>query len=162
MTTVTKTLTARDIMIKKLVVLRPHIELFEAVSLLLRHQISGAPVVDYDGRYLGIFSERSSIRLLMASSYDNSPSTEILPFIDAEAKTISPETDVLSIMQVFLNTRYRRLPVLDKEGELIGQVSRRDVLRAVHKSLEQKEPGADDSSILYISGVIDRKDAPFT
>ena len=161
MATITKSLTARDIMVKKLVVLRPDMDVFEAISLLLRHQISGAPVVDFDGRYLGVFSERSSIRLIMTAAVDNAPTTQILSFVDSDAKTITEHTDLLTIMQTFLNSPYRRLPVLSSDGEILGQVSRRDVLRATHKMMEQKQPSAEDSSILYLSGIMDRQDSPF-
>ncbi len=42
-------ITARECMTKKLVTLRPEMDVLEAVSLLLKNHISGAPVVDADG-----------------------------------------------------------------------------------------------------------------
>ena len=48
--------TAREIMTRKLVTLRPETRVVDAAALLLKHGISGAPVVDEDGRLLGLLS----------------------------------------------------------------------------------------------------------
>ena len=149
---------ARDIMTRRLVTLRPEMDVFDAIDLLLRNKISGAPVVDGDGSFIGVFSERCSISLLVAAAYDGAPTNRIAPFVDRDVSTLSPETDLLTIAERFLNTNQRRLPVLDG-GRLVGQVSRRDVLKAAHALLDQT-PSSDESSLLYLSGVIERKDAP--
>jgi CBS domain-containing protein len=143
---------ARDIMVRKVITFRPQMDLFEAIELLLRHKISGAPVVDDAGRYLGVFSERCSISLLLSAAYDGAPTSRIEPFIDHDVETIHPETDLLTIAQTFLGTPSRRLPVVD-EGRLVGQVSRRDLLRAAHRLLDMGR--SEGSSVLYLSGLDD-------
>lgn len=151
---------ARDIMVTKLITLRPDMDVFDAIDRLLKHQISGAPVVDGSGGFVGVFSERCSISLLVAANYDGAPTNRIEPFVERDVATISPDTDLLTIAERFLNSNQRRLPVLDG-GRLVGQVSRRDVLRAARKLLQQSPvPGPDESSLLYLSGVVERKDAP--
>ncbi len=72
--------------------------------------------------------------------------------MDADAKTITVDIDLLTIAQTFLSTPYRRLPVL-RDGKVIGQVSRRDVLAGVYRLIE---PVAGDRqlSVLYLSGVL--------
>ncbi len=141
---------ARDIMVTRLVTLRLGIDVFEAIDVLLRNRISGAPVVDENEQYVGVFSERCSISLLLAAAYDGAPTNKIDQFIDRQNETITPETDLLTIAQTFLGTLYRRLPVLE-EGRLIGQVSRRDVLRAAHSLLDMGV--TEGSSVLYLSGL---------
>ncbi len=147
---------ARDIMTKRLVTLHPDMDVFAAIDVLLKNKISGAPVVDRDGTYIGIFSERSSISLLVAAAYDGIPTNEISRFVDRDAVTISPETDLLTIAQTFLSHHDRRLPVL-YEGRLVGQVSRRDLLRAAHQLLEMG--ASEGSSVLYLSGLNDPTDS---
>ncbi len=148
---------ARDIMATKLITLTPDMDVFDAIDRLLKHQISGAPVVDSSGSFVGVFSEQCSISLLVAAAYDSAPTNRIDPFVDRDVATIEPETDLLTIAERFINTHQRRLPVLDN-GRLVGQISRRDVLKAA-RALLQLAP-VQESSTLYLSGVIDRKDAP--
>ena len=150
---------ARDFMITKLVTLRPEMDVIRAVQLLLKNRISGAPVVDHDGNYLGVFSEKCSLNVLLDAAYEQLPSNEVRVFMDTEARTISPDTHLLSIAQVFLLTPYRRLPVLE-EGQLVGQVSRRDVLRASLDLLRQSPTRQPEKSLLYLSALIERYEAP--
>lgn len=143
---------ARDLMVSRLITLDPDMDVFEAIDVLLKNRISGAPVVDRDGNYLGVFSERCSISLLLSAAYDGAPTSTIRPFVDATAETISPETDLLTIAQTFLSTTSRRLPVLEN-GRLVGQVSRRDLLKAAHRLLDMGQ--SEGSSVLYLSGLSD-------
>ncbi|MEO1498143.1 MAG: CBS domain-containing protein [Planctomycetota bacterium] len=152
------TVLARDFMVTKLVTLRPEMDVHEAIQLLLRRRISGAPVVGPNYEYLGIFSERCSMQVLLDSAYEQLPSNHVGAFMDKEAMTIQPETQLLSIAQAFLLTNYRRLPVVDDAGMLLGQISRRDVLRAAMKELGHTP--VRERSLLYLSALVSRDDAP--
>jgi len=151
--------TARDFMVTRLVTLRPEMDVIKAVQLLLKNRISGAPVVDAQGRYLGVFSEKCSMHVLLDAAYEQLPSSEVRAFMDTDAQTIEPDTHLLSIAQVFLLTPYRRLPVLES-GELVGQVSRRDVIRASLDLLKHPPSRAEGSSLLYLSALVERHEAP--
>jgi len=151
------TKTARDIMRVKLVTLRPWFDVFEAVSLLLKNQISGAPVVEGDGTFLGVFSERNCMNLIVSAAYDQMPSNTIEAFMDRVAPTICETTDLLSIAETFQRTGARRLPVLDGT-QLVGQISRRDLMREVHDQIRFVPPG--ERSLLYLSSLTDRENAP--
>ena len=52
-------------MSKKLLTLSPGTDAIEAISMLLKQRFSGAPVVDAEGKFLGVFSERYIMRLLI-------------------------------------------------------------------------------------------------
>ena len=148
---------AKDIMIEKVVTLRPDMDLFDAIALLLKHRISGAPVVDDQGMYIGVFSEISCLRMLVKAAYDQLPTTQLFAFVATDDQTIDESTDLLTIAQLFLSTEQRRLPVL-REGKLVGQVSRRDVLSAAHSLMAiTPEQGSD---ILYLSSTRDRSEVP--
>ena len=120
---------AKEIMVTKLVTLSPDMDVFDAIGLLLKHRISGAPVIDSDWNLVGIFSEKDSMRVLLEAAYDQLPTTQLFAFMDTDVRTINEETDLLTIAQIFRTTPYRRLPVL-RDDKLVGQVSRRDVLQA--------------------------------
>ena len=150
--------TARDFMITKLVKLKPDMDVFDGVRLLLKNRISGAPVVDADGTYIGVFSEKCSMHVLLDAAYENLPTNEVKAFMDTDAQTIKPDTQLLSIAQLFLLSSYRRLPVVDDDGKLLGQVSRRDVLKAAMQSIDKRP--AKEKSLLYLSALVERQDAP--
>jgi CBS domain-containing protein len=134
--------TAREIMTRSLVTLTPEMTVLSAVSVLLRHRISGAPVVDAAGRFLGIFSELDCLRVLAAGEfYSDDPSEEGSVGVQmtdaAKCRSVSPDVDIYSLAQYFLTHSVRRLPVLDG-NDLVGQVSRRDVLGAMEKLSQRR------------------------
>ena len=144
------TILAKDMMTKKLVTLCPTMDVFEAIDVLLRKRISGAPVVDHHGCFLGIFSESSSMRVIVNAAYDGLPDAGLMAFVDTDPPTVSPDTDMLTICQTFLDQATRRLPVL-KDGVLLGQVSRRDVMRKVVSLQKTRECCGQE--LLYLSAL---------
>ena len=125
-------LPASRFMATDIVTLRPEMDSLEAVALLLRNRFSGAPVVDAAGNFLGVFSERYSMQLLVHAAYESVPSTAVGAFMNTDrGRLIAEDTDLLTVAQTFLDTYYRRLPVL-RGDRLVGQVSHRDVLRTEH------------------------------
>ena len=124
--------TASEIMVRKLVTLRPDMPVSEATLLLLKYKISGAPVVDPDGKLLGLLSEFDCLRALTSSEYNLDAHNDLVAVSDLMTEsihTIAPELDLFAIAHEFVTLRLRRLPVVAR-GELLGQVSRRDVLQA--------------------------------
>lgn len=143
-------------MVTKPITLRPDTDVFVAIDTLIQKRISGAPVLDEDNRFLGVFSEGCAINLLLAAAWEDAPSGTIERFIERDAPTISPETDLLTVAQTFLHTTSRRLPVL-VDGRLVGQVSRRDLLKAAGRLLEMGR--SESSSVLYLGGTDDDSDS---
>ena len=124
---------ARDIMVSRLITLKPDRDVFDAIGHLLKHRISGAPVVDDQRNFLGVFSERYCMSVLIESAHEQLPTAKIAAFMNTDVGRAIPEdTKLLDIAQIFLYTHYRRLPVL-RDGKLVGLICRRDVLRAAHK-----------------------------
>ena len=148
---------AKDIMVTNLVTLGPGMDVFDAIDLLLKNRVSGAPVIDDQGEFLGVFSEHSCLELLVDAAYEQLPSTQLMPFIETEAPTIAEDADLLTIARTFLRTTTRRLPVL-RGGRLVGQISRRDVIGCAHKLMAvSREKGSD---LLYLSSILPREEAP--
>lgn len=148
---------ARSIMVTRLVTLSSNMDVFEAIGLLLRHRISGAPVVDLDGNYIGNFTEKESMRVLLDAAVDSMPCCDVEYYVDRDARTIDDDTDLLTIAHIFHTTPCRQLPVL-RNGQLIGQVSRRDVLRTAFDMLNLAP--CRETGLLYISSILERKEAP--
>ncbi len=119
---------ARQLMSPKLVVLNPLADVVKAIGDLLKNHISGVPVVDADNRFLGVFSEKTSMSVLIQVAYEQLPSTTVGEFMNRDyGRTILEDASFLECARLFRETPYRRLPVL-RGGQVIGQVSRRDLL----------------------------------
>ena len=153
------TITAREMMVSNLITLSPDMDVLDAIDVLLKHRISGAPVVDSDGHFLGIFSERSCMRFILDAAYDQLPTNVLLAFVDPTPPVIGEDTDVLTIAQTFVDASCRRLPVLDDRGHLIGQISRRDVMRAIRSHLGTPAPQSAITG-LYLSAIFESGDRP--
>ncbi|MEE2665957.1 MAG: CBS domain-containing protein [Myxococcota bacterium] len=126
---------ARSIMQKSLTTLSPDDTFFDAIRTFLKHRISGAPVVGEDGELLGICSELDCLKVLASGEYyrdDHQAEGTVRSMMSTEYHSVAPHTDIYTLAQLFVKHNVRRLPVIEN-GELIGQLSRRDVLRAMEK-----------------------------
>lgn len=150
--------TAREIMLTKVITLRPHVQAMDAIKIMLKHKIAGIPIVDTNGHYMGVFTEKSSLSLLIGVEYESNPTTEISQYIDTDAETIDEDTDLLTIVNIFLKKPFRRLPVIRNGNELVGLVCRRDVLRAFHRGVKQQN-SSSDSGVLFLSGLLEREES---
>ena len=145
-------------MVTKLITLAPEMELREAAKRLLKHQISGAPVVDSTGELVDIFSAKDLLTALIDAAYEQLPSSEVRAYMTRDLHTIPDDLDLLSIAQLFQRNDFRRLPVVC-DGKLVGQISRRDVMRAV---IELLEPVRDHhKALLYLSALRETGQPPF-
>lgn len=141
------------------VTLFPETDVLDAVQVLLDHRLSGAPVVAKDRRYLGVFSEKCSMQVLLDAAYERLPVRHVGAYMDSEAQTIGPATHLLSVAQVFLLTPYRVLPVVE-HGWLIGQVARRDVLQCWMELIAESPDQNRDAALAYFSELFASEEAP--
>jgi CBS domain-containing protein len=118
---------------RSLVTLSPDDTFFDAIRTFLRYRISGAPVIDTNGRLVGICSERDCLEVLANGEYwrdDPGALGTVGGMMRTTFETVPPHADIYALAQRFVAHNVRRLPVIEN-GELIGQLSRRDVLRAM-------------------------------
>ncbi|HMQ46254.1 MAG TPA: CBS domain-containing protein [Saprospiraceae bacterium] len=122
-------------MATKLITFTPDADIREAIDVLLKKKISGAPVVDDKGKLIGMLSEVDCLRILLDGPYNKEPAKTLVcvrDYMSGDVTTISSEKTILDAAFLFVNSGLKRLPVLEN-GELIGQISRVDVLHAVAK-----------------------------
>jgi predicted transcriptional regulator len=127
-----KELNAANIMTKKLITFTPETQVLNAINTLISCRISGAPVLDEEGNLMGMLSEIDCMETYVQSAYHNEMGGLVKDFMSTEVKTISSSMGIVDLAEYFLETHFRRLPVVDN-GKLVGQISRRDVLRAIQK-----------------------------
>jgi CBS domain-containing protein len=133
-------LTARDIMNTHVESLRPDVPIADAVQLLIRRGYSGAPVLDEGGRLVGILSELDCLRVLAEAAYEGWPEGDVRGHMQKEVKSVSEEVDVLVVCEAFVEGGVRRLPVLDRNGQIVGLITRRDLMRGLD-ALERAHRG---------------------
>jgi CBS domain-containing protein len=110
---------ARDVMTTSVVSVAPDESVDEAARLLTFHDISGLPVCE-GGRIIGVVSEADLI------GKSGSMVSEVMT---SPAVTVAETTSLESVAELLTQQRIRRLPVVDAQGNVVGVVSRRDVLR---------------------------------
>ncbi len=129
-------LTAQDIMTEDVVTVGSNAVVQEAMDILLEKQISGLPVVDAQGKLVGIVTEFA----LLAIAYDeNIRQEKILKHMSTELITVSPEDSIRKVADLCIIHRVRRIPVV-QDGRLLGLIARRDVLEGMYHP--QKEVNA--------------------
>lgn len=125
--------TASDIMTRALVALTAEMPILDAVRVLLKYQISGAPVIDEEGRLTGICTEFDCLRVLSSGVFyddDHGGEGTVAHSMSTDCHAVESHQDIYALAQLFLDQRVQRLPVVE-DGRLVGQISRRDVLRAM-------------------------------
>jgi CBS domain-containing protein len=125
---------AKDIMTKEVVVATPQTTIEEAIKLLVKYRITGLPVVDGAGKLVGVISEYDIIESLIPRVTGGNLSEEWLqqpiPCPSDRKVIVIPESASLEkILQRFVKTKNRRLPVVNKSGKLVGVITRRDIIR---------------------------------
>ncbi|MBL8900640.1 MAG: CBS domain-containing protein [Planctomycetes bacterium] len=141
--------TARDVMAKTLISLRPEHSLAEAIVFLRSKQISGAPVIDGAGQLVGMLSEYDCLRVLASGEFfdeDHAEEQTVGANMTREMTTVDIDADLYSIAHLFLSRKLRRVPVLE-QGRVVGCVSRRDVLRGVESVWEQRRTQSEKPKV---------------
>ncbi len=127
-----KSVKVSDYMTRKLITFTEDMDLFEAIRIFSEQQVSGAPVIDKQDRLVGIMSEVDCLRGILDKTYhEEEVGGTVGEFMTREVDTVDTNTDIIAIAGQFIHRGRRRIPVVDN-GTLVGQVSRKDILRAVN------------------------------
>lgn len=124
----------QDYMTKKLITFTPDQCILKVMELFTKHNISGGPVLDNNGFLVGIISEADCMKTISESRYFNQPILEksVETYMTKNVDTIAPDISIFDAAGVFHRNNRRRLPVL-KDGLLVGQISRKDIVVAALK-----------------------------
>lgn len=127
-----KSVLIKDYMATNLTTFTPEMEISEAIQYLNTHKISGAPVVDERGNLAGVLSEKDCLKVALQSTYyEDWVGGEVSEYMTANVETVADTASVVDIADKFLKSSFKRYPVINEEGDLVGQISRSDILRAM-------------------------------
>ena len=124
----------RDFMDKVVPTVPPEMPILDAVDFLLDKHVTGAPVVDGQGRVCGMITEKDCLRLLTTGMDGDVPSGVVRDFMTTDVAACEPGMNVYFVAGLFLKANYRRLPVIE-HGKLVGAITRFDILRVIKANL---------------------------
>lgn len=124
-------LKVKDYMSRDLIVFKPEQSIEEVIQILIKHKISGGPVVNDKYELVGIISEGDCLKQVSESRYYNMPIKEnrVEKSMAKEVDTIDGNMNIFDAASKFLNAKRRRFPIVEN-GKLVGQISQKDVLKA--------------------------------
>ncbi|XP_062193732.1 CBS domain-containing protein CBSX1, chloroplastic-like [Phragmites australis] len=162
--------TVGDFMTKRenLHVVKPTTSVDEALELLVQHRISGFPVIDDDWKLVGVVSDYDLLALDSMPGGLADTNTSMFPDVDSTWKTfreiqrllsktngkvigdvmtssplvVRENTNLDAATRLLLETKYRRLPIVDSMGKLVGMITRGNIVRAALKIKKKAEEGA--------------------
>jgi CBS domain-containing protein len=158
---------ARDVMVSPVISVDINATVRNVAKVLLDNHISAVPVLDGKGRIIGIVSEgdlmhrteagtehRRSWWLEMfqsewgaASDYAKSHASKVTDIMTRQVVTAAPDTPLHEIAELFETHSIKRVPIVNKAGDLVGIVSRANLIQAVATARPKLELHLSDASI---------------
>jgi tRNA nucleotidyltransferase (CCA-adding enzyme) len=132
--------TAREIMSSPVRTIRPETTIEEAQRILLRYGHAGLSVVDAEGKLVGIISRRD-IDIALHHGFSHAP---VKGYMTTNLRTIAPDASLPEIESLMTTFDIGRLPVLE-QGQLVGMVTRTDVLRELHQGRQARRETGEPS-----------------
>jgi len=156
----------RDVMVTPVITVEPSASVQDVARLFLEKQISAVPVLDGKGELVGIVSEGDLLHRVeagterhrswwlqafvhddtLASEYIKSHSRKVSDVMTREVITASPTMPLHEVAALMEKSAIRRLPVLEN-GQLVGIVSRANLLQAVASARQMLDVTPSDKAI---------------
>ena len=145
----------RELMLKKFITLRPENTYEEAVDLLYKNNVNGAPVVNKNNELVGYVSEKDLFRILYPyyQSYYEHPENytdgekreekvqeirlhPVEIFMTKTPLTVTPDMPVMNAGALMLANRVHQFPVVEN-NKVVGMISRDLIYKSVLKKISK-------------------------
>ncbi len=123
-----------DYMTRNLITFKSDQKIEIVIDVLINQKISGAPVVNERNELIGIISEGDCIKHISESRYYNMPldNNTVEMHMAKNVETIDGNMNIFDAATKFIQAKRRRFPIVE-DGKLVGQISQKDILKAVLK-----------------------------
>lgn len=111
-----------QIMNTQVITVKADYSIKRTVEILKLNKLTGAPVVDQTKQLIGVISEYDL--LIQAAS---KPASDLITY-NEKVQAVQPETTLKEVLVIFYKQKLKRIPVIDKQGVVVGVVERIDVL----------------------------------
>jgi CBS domain-containing protein len=120
---------AKEIMTRDILTANVQSTVEEMVKLFIHHRVTGVPVIDAAGKMIGVCSEYDLIRQVSRSKLSGfKPFRKPIRY-STKVEAVDEDTPLELVVQKFVAKKFRRLPVVDHEGHLVGIITRRDLMK---------------------------------
>lgn len=142
----------KEVMTRDVVSIKPDDNAKEAVEDLFKMQISGLPVIDAQGKLMGMFTEKDVLTYILPSYiqkvgrfiYEENPKSikkkftglqdiKVSQLMRREVTTVDEDAAACEVTRLMLTQKIRRIPVLNKEKKVVGIVAREDIVKSYAK-----------------------------
>lgn len=123
----------RDYIIANPIRVHPQDSILDAMQVIIDNKVSGVCVVENDATLVGILSEMDCLRAVLGAVYNDAGIGRVKDYMASDNLVVAhPNEDIVDVAQDMLRKNKRRRPVVE-DGKLIGQITCRQLLRAVRK-----------------------------
>ncbi len=135
----------KDVMTREAITIGPQTPLEEAQAIFEEHDFDALPVLDREGRLVGVLAKLDLCRAFGFSSESKIPRYQEILARPAESVMtrspveVDPEMRLTRVLEMMIDTRYKSFPVAE-DGRLAGVIAREDVLRAVRRAAAGQLP----------------------
>ena len=126
-----ETTTAAEIMSTQILSAEKSMTVEEALKILFNSRITGMPVLDEKKRLVGVLSEYDLLKQISVKKKNRKVFNQKIEY-SKEVDSIPDTTPLETVIEKFIKSKYRRLPVTDKKGRLVGIITRRDLIRVYY------------------------------
>jgi CBS domain-containing protein len=157
-----------DVMTRPVISVTSETTIAEAAELMLRHRISGLPVVDAGGAVVGVVTEGDLLRRAetgterrrarwleflitpgrLARDYVSAHARRVFEVMTTDVAAVAPKDSLAEVVRLMERRHIKRVPVIEA-GRLVGIVSRANLVRALLRNLPRaaRGPAPDDAEI---------------
>jgi predicted transcriptional regulator len=130
-----ESLKVKDYMTQRTITFTKDMSLTAALDKVMQSPILGGPVIDDNEKVIGFISEQDLLDKLVKVSYHCQDTHLVGDCMYEEVLSVSPETSIIELADMMKVGKPKVYPVIDN-GKLVGIITRRDVLRAIGKNLQ--------------------------
>ena len=129
----------KDYMSTQVTVFKPEESIISALRKLVKQGRSGGPVIDNEGKLIGIISEIDCLKEALMDGYHQQVGDRVADHMSTDIDFVKQEDDIIKCADYFYKGR-RRLPVLDND-KLVGIITRKDFAKALINRIDNPHHG---------------------
>ncbi len=122
-----------DYMSKDVISFKAETDISHVIDVLLNKGITGAPILNDLGEVVGLIDDKDCMSVLFGNMYNQLPEEHdtVSKYMSNVMRHISADDTIMDAAYIFASSPYKRLLVMDASNNLVGLISRSDVLKAI-------------------------------